>query len=295
MSRKVCKIIQDRFLNAIQDVIDGKEKLLPWQKPWVGSKPINYITRRPYSGINLLLLDGGEYLTFKQLEKLRQKDKSIRLKKGCKKHLVVYWRIVEKEDEERTTYPLLRYYYLYHQSDVINLKSKLPKQKNHQNISLIDEAEEIINDYIKREGVNIESICGGNKACYYPGIDKIEIPDKKQFITIEKYYSTLFHEIAHSTGHATRMNRFKEGSFDFGSEVYSKEELIAEICAAMLLGNLNIQNKAAETNNISYVYGWMNAIKKDATLIISASKQAQLATEYILGDTIIEEDDKTCC
>lgn len=281
MSRKVYEIIQERFANAIQDVIDGKEELLPWQKPWKGSKPINYVTRRPYSGVNLLLLDGGEYLTFNQFKKLQKKDPSLEIIKGSKKHFVIFWKIVEKENEEGEieTFPLLRYYYVYHQSAIKNLKSKLPKGKNHQ---LIDEAEEIIENYVEKEGIEIKTIEGGNKACYQPKNDLIKIPDKSQFNQIGGYYSTLFHELSHSTGHENRLNRFTKGSFDFGSEVYSKEELIAEISSQMILGALNMKNMAIEENSISYLYGWMNAIKEDASLIISASKHAEIAADYIL-------------
>ena len=221
MSRKVYQIVQERFVNAIQDVIDGKEELLPWQKPWRGSKPINYVTRRPYSGVNLLLLDGGEYLTFNQFKKLQKKNPSLEIIKGSKKHFVIFWKIIEKENEEgeKETFPLIRYYYVYHQSAIKNLKSKLPKGKNHQ---LINEAEEIIENYINREGIEIKAIEGGDKACYQPKNDLIKMPDKSQFNLVSEYYSTLFHEISHSTGHENRLNRFSEGSFGFGSEVYSR-------------------------------------------------------------------------
>lgn len=282
MSKKVYEIIQERFVNSIQNVIDGEKELLPWQKPWKGSKPINYVTRRPYSGVNLLLLDGGEYLTFNQFKKLQKKNPELEIIKGSKKHLVIFWKIVEKENDEGKieTYPLLRYYYVYHQSSIKNLKSKLPKGNNHQ---LINEAEKIIENYIEREKIEIKTIEGGDKASYQPKNDIIKIPNKDQFNLVEGYYSTLFHEVGHSTGHEKRLNRFKEGSFDFGSEVYSKEELIAEISAQMILGTLNIRNMAVEKNSVSYLYGWMNEIKKDASLIISASKHAEMAADYVLG------------
>jgi antirestriction protein ArdC len=106
------------------------------------------------------------------------------------------------------------------------------------------------------------------------------------FESAEGYYSTLFHELTHSTGHKSRLNRFEENSTDhqFGSESYSKEELIAEMGAAMLAGMAGI-SQVTLSNSASYLQSWIKRLKSDSRLIISAASHAQKAADYILGKT----------
>lgn len=226
MSKKIYEIITNQIVKSIQDVIDGKEKLLPWQKPWRGGK-INYITGKSYRGINTFLLpEEGEYITFTQLSKLREKDPSIKLKKGCKKHMVVYWNIVKKEDEEETTYPIIRYYYVYHINDIEGVESKMKPYGHKTN----EEIEQIVKGYQIRTSLPIEYINNSDRAFYSPSKDYVSMPKKEQFKDIEEFYATLFHELAHSTGHSSRLNRFSSANVSFfGSETYSKEELVAEL------------------------------------------------------------------
>lgn len=283
MSLKVYKIIQDKFINSIQDVIDGKEKLLPWQKSWVGTMPINYVTRRPYSGVNTLLLEGGEWLTFNQIKELSKKDSKIRLKKGSKGSMIVFWKIVEKENEEKETesFPMLRYYYVYSASDVDGIESKLPINKTNTSL---EEVDKVVDDYILKEGIKLDIREGSNRAFYQPASDRIVVPNINQFKSSRHYYRTLFHELTHSTGHESRLKRFNSNrTVNFGSEDYSKEELVAEIGSQMILGHLNINEETIHENSLTYVYGWMKVIKEDISLIISASSQAQKASDYILG------------
>lgn len=283
MSKKVYKIIQERFITAIQDVIDGKETLLPWQKPWEGSMPRNYVTGKIYSGVNLLLLEGGEWLTFNQIKELSKKDKSIKLKKGSKANKIIFWKMWEKKEdnEEIKTIPMLRYYNVFNINDVDGLESKLPEREEVENN---EEIEDIIKDYKTRENLSIKFIDGSNRAYYSPSKDEVVMPLINQFQSTSHYYATFFHEIAHSTGHKDRLGRFNSNEIThFGSENYSKEELIAEISAQMTLGRLNIQDEAIYDNSLVYVNGWMKAIKEDVGLIITASSQAQKATDYVLG------------
>lgn len=286
MSNKVYKIIQDKFISAIQDVIDGKEKLLPWQKPWKGSMPMNYITRKPYSGVNTILLEGGEWLTFNQIKELSKKDSSLKLRKGSKGSMIVFWKMLEKkseEDNELETIPMLRYYYVYNINDIDGLESKLPPKKE---VPINENIESIIQKYKSRERLDIKFINGSNRAYYRPSEDKVVMPLISQFKSSNHFYSTFFHELAHSTGHENRLNRFTSlKAVSFGSNDYSKEELVAEIASQMILGRLNIEDSTIHENSLTYVNGWMNAIKDDISLIISASSQAQKACDYVLGDT----------
>jgi len=292
MANKVYQIVQERFVKLIEEAINGDDKKLPWEKPWVGRPKVNYVTRRPYRGMNLFLLpeDENEFITFTQLSNLREKDPSIKLKKGCKKHMVFYWNIVEKEneDEETETIPVLRYYTVYSINDVEGLESKF-LEFTHE--SSIEEADVIIDDYINTNGIDFKEVEGSDKAFYSPSRDYIRVPAKSQFKDLDEFYNTIFHEIAHSTGHPSRLNRFKENETNiFGSESYSKEELVAELASAMILGNLNIENKKVEKNSVAYLHGWMQAIKEDINLIISACSKAQKASDFILSNIQEQEE-----
>ena len=118
------------------------------------------------------------------------------------------------------------------------------------------------------------------------------MPSRNCFESPEAYYSTLFHELTHSTGHTSRLKRFEENSTDhqFGSESYSKEELIAEMGAAMLAGIAGISH-ATLGNSASYLHAWINRLKSDSRLIISAASHAQKAADYILGKTQADGSD----
>lgn len=294
MSNKVYEIIQKKFVDEIQQVIDGKKTSLPWQKPWNGRMPVNYISGKRYRGINVFLLAGGEWLTFNQIKKLSEKNPEIKLKKGSKGSIVVFWKMVEKKDkkdDEKDSYPMLRYYYVYNIADVEGLKSKYPEYSNDN--PLLDEAEEIISEYKKREKVGINFLNGSMRAYYQPDLDQITMPVKEQFGSSDHYYATMFHEISHSTGLEGRLNRFSpKENVKFGSNVYSKEELVAELSSQMVLGRLNIQNQSVEDNSIAYAYGWMKVIRDDPKLIVSACTQAQKSCDLIFGDSEEEKGDE---
>src|SRR5208282_3067891 len=123
-------------------------------------------------------------------------------------------------------------------------------------------------------------------AFYRPSADSVGMPSRSCFESPEGYYSTLFHELTHSTGHGSRLNRFEENSTDhqFGSESYSKEELVAEMGAAMLAGIAGI-SRATLDNSASYLQTWISRLKSDSRLIISAASHAQKAADFILAKT----------
>ena len=132
----------------------------------------------------------------------------------------------------------------------------------------------------------------GERACYIPSSDTIKMPPEKAFETSEFYYNTLFHELTHSTGHESRLERqgITEAQI-FGSRNYSKEELIAEMGAAFLCGHTGIENRVID-NSASYIEGWLSSLKKDNRFVIQAAAQAQKAADYILErklEEIVEE------
>jgi antirestriction protein ArdC len=257
---------------------------IPWQKPWSGSPAINYVTRKPYQGINTLLLSkSGEYLTWHQIQQLGGK-----IKKGAKAEFVVFYKTYTKTEKtineetgeeitKTTIIPVLRYYNVFHIDDVEGIPSKIQTFQHDP----ITEIEAVINKYKDKPKIIHDD---STKAYYSPMHDYINIPDKKYFKDIEKYYSTLFHEAVHSTGHYSRLNRFKkdEQLAAFGSKSYSKEELIAEIGAAMLCNHCGILPKTLE-NTGAYIKSWIKVLKNDKRFIIQASSKAQKAVDYILG------------
>lgn len=221
------------------------------------------------------LVGGGEFLTFKQIQ-----EKKGTIKKGAKSELVVYYQnnVVETEEGEEKSIPLLRYYRVFHLDDVEGIETKI--EPVLEEFNPIEKAEDVIKGYITCPKI-IEDTDG---AWYSPEKDIIGIPDKKQFKTEEKYYATLFHESIHSTGHKSRLDRFtKENNINvaFGSEKYSKEELTAEIGSAMLCCYCGIDNVIE--NSASYIESWLKPLKNDKNFIIQASSKAQKAYDYILG------------
>ena len=122
---------------------------------------------------------------------------------------------------------------------------------------------------------------GGGQAFYRPGNDKLRMPEPTRFRSSEEYYSTLFHEYAHSTGHSKRLDRKLDSDpKPFGTPDYGKEELVAEMAAAFLCGHAGITPTVIE-NQAAYVQGWLKTIKADKKLVISAAGQAQRAADWI--------------
>ena len=274
-----------------QKIIEQLEKgVVPWQKPWQGAgSPKNLMTKKPYRGVNVFLLgmvgyESEWWLTFKQVKKLGGSVKA-----GSKSTLIVFWNVYEKEviDSETGERELrkrwtLRYYNVFNVEQTTGLEYPKPEPRE---FNPIEEAEKILAGYKGRP----EVVVGVDRAYYSPVEDKIGIPRKENFKSDEGYYSTRFHEDAHSTGHKSRLARKEvvEANY-FGSEDYSKEELVAELTASMLSAKAGIVDKTIQ-NSASYIQSWLKALKNDTSLIVSASSKAQKAVDYILGKDKKEE------
>jgi antirestriction protein ArdC len=144
--------------------------------------------------------------------------------------------------------------------------------------------ESIISDYTDREQVILNIILGSDRAYYQPSIDTVVLPDIKQFDSAENYYSTAFHEFVHSTGHKNRLDRIsKQKSHSFGSQDYSREELVAEIGSCYLNNIVGIDNNSVFVNSLAYLNSWLKALKDDNRMIVIAASQAQKAVNYIMN------------
>lgn len=287
MANKVYEIVTQRIIQKIEEAIKNRD-VLPWQKPWVYTNaPQNYITGKRYRGVNNLLFDAGEYITWAQLCDLQKQNPSLKLRKGSKKEIVVYFNYSEYDKErtdvngktviEKQKVPFLRYYNVFHIKHIEGLESKI--QEVTFNHNPIEQAQQIFDGYVKRENIKVKHQ-KGDMACYSPITDSITLPLMEQYPILEEYYSTVYHELAHSTGACHRLNR-NINSF-FGDTQYSKEELVAEITASILLGHCGIQTPATEKNSIAYMRSWLKALQNNVTMIVSASSHAQKAADYLL-------------
>ena len=273
--------------------------VIPWHKPWrmsgisikgatdLRKVAFNRITKTAYSALNQMLLSrAGEYASFKQWSDLGGK-----IKKGAKAEIVVFWKWIENvtkadeadEDSESklVKIPYLRYYQVFHIDDVDGVEPlTFDEVKEPAEFVPEEQAEEIMSAYSLRE--NIEIRYGGNSAFYSPMLDFIQLPERFQFgKKAGEFYSTAFHEMVHSTGSKKRLDRLEKLAF-FGSESYSKEELVAEIGAAGMLNLLNIETPKTFTNSVAYIQSWVKALKNDNKMIVQASGKAEKAVRYIL-------------
>jgi antirestriction protein ArdC len=123
---------------------------------------------------------------------------------------------------------------------------------------------------------------GFRACCYCPNTDEINMANPSTFAASADYFSTIYHEMTHATGHKSRLGRLENKKFSFGSEDYSREELVAEIGAAFLCGEAGIFDRTAN-NSAAYLNGWLDALKRDTSLVLTAAAQAQKATDYILN------------
>ena len=279
--------IYEEITNRIIEQLEqGK---IPWHKPWSGvmNGAYNRVSKKPYSLLNQMLLKhDGEYATFKQWSEL-----GGNVKKGEKSEMVVFWKMMQVEETkdgkvEKKTIPLLKYINVFHVSQVDGVEPKNMNPKSHEPI---EEAEKIKNGYVERENIVIEELVT-NEAYYSPMMDYIQVPCKEQFDDIMEFYSTLFHEMVHSTGHRDRLGRLDTGVkfASFGSEDYSKEELIAEIGSAFLMNHIGIDTPKTFKNTAAYIQSWLKVLRNDNRFIVSASSKAEKAMKYILG--AIEEE-----
>lgn len=254
--------------------------IIPWEKPWISAgSAVSHAIGKPYSLLNQMLLGRpGEYVTFKQCQ-----AEGGKVRKGEKSSMVVFWKwinIKDDETKEEKEIPILRYFNVFHIDQCKGLAAKhaqpLPNivQPDHT-------ADNIISGYIQRSGVRLNHEAGG-RAFYRPSSDSVFLPMQTQFRNASEYYSTAFHELVHSTGHKSRLDRLEKTTF-FGSDAYSKEELVAEIGAAALVNYARLETAHSFRNSTAYVQNWLQVLRNDKRFIVSAAGKAEKAVQMILG------------
>ena len=195
----VYEIITDRIIDSMS------KGIIPWRKPWVTNVPKNVISGKEYRGVNVLLLGSAPYespwwLTFNQARSL-----GGCVKKGEKGTPVIFWKVYGKETEEGGSEQdrrfVLRYFTAFNVAQCDGVEA--PATVSRPAFNPIEECERIVNGFEAKPVIEH----GGGRACYIPSLDRIQIPARESFTSAPEYYSTLFHELVHSTGAASRLGR----------------------------------------------------------------------------------------
>jgi antirestriction protein ArdC len=277
MSAKVYEIVTDKIIEALD------KGTVPWRKPWVGGNcPASYTSGKAYRGINVWLLAFSPYEDHRWITLKQVNAQGGRIKKGEKSRLVVFWSPIKKTEfvdgaAVEKKFFLLRYYNVFNVEQTEGWEPKpLPTGNDNQRNQTCD-------GFLAALPEQPKVIVAQDKAYYSPATDDIGMPPLKDFVGSAEYYSTLFHEVTHWTGAESRLKRFVKGeSTLFGSEAYSKEELVAEMGAAYCCGLCGIENSTLQ-NSAAYIQSWMKRLKADPKLVVQAAAQAQRAVDWMTG------------
>ena len=273
----VYSIVTEQILKQLESGV------APWHRPWTTEIPKNLSSGRAYRGLNVFLLASNGYgspywLTYKQAI-----ERGGHVRKGEHGTKIVFWKIGTRETEdadgdtiERKSI-LLRYYTVFNVEQCDGIAAPSASRV----VNPIVECERIV-----RQMPNPPAMEQDARAWYRPSTDTVGMPSRNAFNSAEEFYSTHFHELTHSTGHPKRVGRDGiEKLNTFGSESYSKEELIAEMGAAMLCGIAGIERKTL-SNSAAYLRTWIDVLKSDSRMVVSAASQAQKAADYIQGGAL---------
>ena len=289
-----------KILDKIVDmVIEGlKNGTVAWKKTWKDFMPMNAFSQRTYRGFNIFALTffcaDNHYSyplfgTFKQIT-----DAGGRIRKGEKAFPIVFWKVTDQEkgkdengnvvhDSKRRFTPFYYNVFNLDQTEGIDIQRYAsvfqPKINNP-----LKTCERIINLMPKAP-----RICHDQPGAFYsPLYDKVNVPEIIRFDNSEEYYATTFHELAHSTGHSSRLNRFDSSNYIFGSQSYSYEELVAERAGTLLCSHCGIETTVQ--SSVSYLTGWAKFLKQERkSTLFGAATKAQMAADYILGKPMESE------
>jgi antirestriction protein ArdC len=281
MTKKIYELITKEIITEL-----GKGSV-PWDRPWTFGKHRNLRSKKHYRGINQFLLNHRAaqngftsqwWMSYKQGKAL-----GGQVRKGEKGQRIIFWNWTEKEIEnengetEKKRYAFLRYYTVFNLNQVDNIEA-LPEEK--RTFTPLEQAENIVDNMLNPPALIHAK---QDRACYSPLRDSVTMPLREQFKSESGYYSVLFHELGHSTGHESRLNRpsVVDGSY-FGTEKYSKEELLAEMTAAFLMGDCGMIQETRH-NSAAYIQSWLKVLKNDNKFVVQAASTAQKAADYILG------------
>lgn len=280
----VYQIVTDRIVAQLE------AGTVPWKQPWkttASHAPQNLVSRRPYRGINVFLTLSGHYrspfwATYKQVS-----DKGGHVRKGERATPIVFWKFLEhaKNRDDGTVklerIPMLRYFSVFNADQCDDLPVPEIPDPDGQAVDIPS----FLAGYLAT-GPSIRHSVSA-RACYHPGSDTVELPESAQFLSPEAYYATLYHELAHSTGHSARLAR--DLTHPFGSRPYAREELVAEMTSAFLCAETGIAPKT-ETNAVAYIASWIRTLKEDPRALVVSAGLAQKAAAMVSGSALAESE-----
>lgn len=311
MNKKVAQIVTERILEQMEEA-EELGVMYRWIKPFAmgaPDRPYSYDTLAPYRGVNRLLLDNSEFLTFKKIQELNQRADApqYQIRKGARGHIVCYYNTVTVVDEttgeplvdetsgEEVKRGYLKYYYVFSREDVVrvdtgeNLPSKFEFQHyTHEEITehmktALDRFNRLFNYYCQKNGIEVQKIMDGTEA-YFSHDMKIRLPDISNFDSLYNWVHTTAHEMIHSTG--MFLGRFEDKNpmdIEAAKQQYSKEELIAEIGAEMLCNYLQIEDDSETPDNaVAYIQAWSSYLQNRPQEILSAAAKAETACDFLI-------------
>lgn len=300
MARKPKQTMKDKTNAALTELTEKVIAAIEadpgnWTKPWretlAGGLPVNALTKRRYSGGNLFWLtlaaQGRGYSTNVWATYKQWKQLGCQVRRGETSTLGMFYKrltITEKQDngdEREKTIPLLRGFYLFNAEQVEGGLEKVAERfgsDDETTIDIIDHAEEFF------DTIGADLRFGGDRAFYRHDApnDYIQVPERDAFVTSEAFYATLAHEHVHWTGHPSRLDRTK--GKHFGDETYAREELVAELGSAFVLGYLGIDTDAEGCGNAAYLASWLKTLKSEPRALWSVMSDAARALDFLVHE-----------
>jgi len=250
----------------------------PWVKQWNGSSSAdrNAVSGKTYQGINTLILamsaaangfKSNQWATYKQWLQL-----GGQVRKGTKGTTIIFYSPVTgskitADGEEKSYHYVLKSYSVFNADQIDGYTPTAAPVKQFNSIASLEALATDSGAIIKH---------GGDRAFYSPSDDFIQMPNKTDFTNEAAYYATLLHEMAHWSGNANRLNRDLSGRF--GNEAYAAEELIAELSAAFLCAEYQIDG---DLRHAGYIASWLRILKNDNKAVFKAAALAQKSADYI--------------
>ena len=316
---KVSQIITETVLKRMEEAEKNGE-VFYWVKPFSeGSpnKPYSYDTGIPYRGINRILLDNDEFLTFAKVQEMNKKKDAVQyhIRKGAKANIVCYYNTIPVIDEEtgvpqidertgeQITKGFWKYYRVFSRSDVVradngeNLPSKFEfKHYSHEDATeqmtkALDRFNRLYEYFCEKYGITLQVIKDGTQAYFSPSDMVIKVPRAENFRSLSEYCKTYLHELSHATGAKSILGRFKDmpdADAMIAMQSYSREELVAELSASMLAAELEIPDDSEHSDNsVAYIHSWASYLKDRPNEILAASAKAEASCQLIM-DTLQE-------
>lgn len=318
--------IEDRILSLME-----KNNLAPWKCPWMfKDSDYGFQNKTPYRGVNAVMtslyrasmgFNSTNWFTNNKINNLNGyfydeakkryiKDKEgkydtfYHIKKGARSIPIVKFNVFKEVDKEtgepildergkEILIPSIRVYNVFNGDDVVGYDSSKvegSKETIANDTVSINSAIEFQNNILERYKNHPPVFNdGGSRAYYIPSLDSVHVPKIDDFKSWQEYACTLAHELSHSTGHEKRLKRNMEGNF--GSNQYSKEELVAEFSAAMVLAKYGVDEIPVE-NSAAYIKNWSEHIRANQGILYDAIQQAQKASDLILGIRRVSEEEE---